>query len=287
NGNWAIMQPDGNLVVYSASRKALWDSGTGAYSGSRAVIQNDGNLVLYQGTTARWAQYFDDTLSPGEMLTAGQQLRSPNHNWVVMQADGNLVSYDGANNARWSSQTSGNGNWAIMQPDGNLVVYSASHQALWNSGTLDKPGSRSVIQNDGNFVIYQGGTAVWSSSGPAGETGGPAADQALAWARSQIGATGWDWKCEAFVEAAYGRPGWAGKANPVALFNDQNAKGRIHLDRNPPAGAIVFFAASATNGYNGHAEISEGNGSFISSAPNVMRVNLDWAGTYIGWAYPA
>jgi hypothetical protein len=51
------MQPDGNLVVYDSTKKALWASntyrkGTGPY---RAVIQGDNNFVVYDSkNTALW-----------------------------------------------------------------------------------------------------------------------------------------------------------------------------------------------------------------------------------------
>ena len=41
------MQNDGNLVVYDASRKARWASGTNGHHDSYLVMQDDGNLVIY------------------------------------------------------------------------------------------------------------------------------------------------------------------------------------------------------------------------------------------------
>lgn len=45
----AIMQSDGNFVVYNSSMQAKWTSNTRADAnlGSRLIIQNDGNLVIY------------------------------------------------------------------------------------------------------------------------------------------------------------------------------------------------------------------------------------------------
>jgi murein DD-endopeptidase len=40
------LQTDGNVVVYSAANKALWQSGTAGKSARALVIQSDGNLVL-------------------------------------------------------------------------------------------------------------------------------------------------------------------------------------------------------------------------------------------------
>ncbi|NRG42954.1 excalibur calcium-binding domain-containing protein [Rathayibacter sp. VKM Ac-2835] len=45
-GNRLVMQGDGNAVIYSGSR-AVWQSGTSGNGGARMVMQNDGNLVIY------------------------------------------------------------------------------------------------------------------------------------------------------------------------------------------------------------------------------------------------
>jgi aryl-phospho-beta-D-glucosidase BglC (GH1 family) len=62
SGTWgtetgvAVMQGDGNFVVYDASGTPRWDSVTGGSEGDRVVVQNDGNLVLYTASgAALWA----------------------------------------------------------------------------------------------------------------------------------------------------------------------------------------------------------------------------------------
>ena len=50
---YAIMQNDGNFVVYDQGR-ALWSSRT-VGSSDRVVMQEDGNLVVYSGGKATWA----------------------------------------------------------------------------------------------------------------------------------------------------------------------------------------------------------------------------------------
>jgi hypothetical protein len=48
------MQTDGNLVLYQQST-ALWNSGTQGTTGQRAIMQNDGNFVVYDaGNNAVW-----------------------------------------------------------------------------------------------------------------------------------------------------------------------------------------------------------------------------------------
>ncbi|MFD4738448.1 hypothetical protein ACFWNR_06935 [Streptomyces virginiae] len=46
-GARAIMQDDGNLVVYSAEGRPLWDTGTAGHPGARVVVQPDANVVVY------------------------------------------------------------------------------------------------------------------------------------------------------------------------------------------------------------------------------------------------
>lgn len=54
-----VFQADGNLVVYGgcpgAAGTVIWASGTHKKSGDRLVMQNDGNLVIYAGSKALWS----------------------------------------------------------------------------------------------------------------------------------------------------------------------------------------------------------------------------------------
>jgi hypothetical protein len=55
-GDYAVMQSDGNFVLYQWSGHAVWASGTWRYPGSYLALQDDGNLVVYDGYAhAHWA----------------------------------------------------------------------------------------------------------------------------------------------------------------------------------------------------------------------------------------
>lgn len=54
-GARAVLQGDGNFVVYSASNAVLWASNTAGHPGSTLAVQDDGNVVLYDNGTALWA----------------------------------------------------------------------------------------------------------------------------------------------------------------------------------------------------------------------------------------
>lgn len=54
-GARAVLQGDGNFVIYSASNAVLWASNTAGHPGSTLAVQDDGNVVLYDGEQALWA----------------------------------------------------------------------------------------------------------------------------------------------------------------------------------------------------------------------------------------
>jgi hypothetical protein len=54
-GARAVLQGDGNFVIYSASNAVLWASNTAGNPGTTLAVQNDGNVVLYDNGRALWA----------------------------------------------------------------------------------------------------------------------------------------------------------------------------------------------------------------------------------------
>ena len=55
NGNTAIMQDDGNFVLYDQNNQPVWASGTSGNPGAHLAVQDDGNVVVYQGSSPLWA----------------------------------------------------------------------------------------------------------------------------------------------------------------------------------------------------------------------------------------
>lgn len=106
-----------------------------------------------------------NTLTGGEFLTPGQELKSENGKiTMTLQTDGNFVLYNGSN-ATWSSDTQGKPSAkVIMQKGGNLEVQDADGNVLWGSGTVGEPGDYLKVQNDGNAVIYIDGGAIWATN---------------------------------------------------------------------------------------------------------------------------
>lgn len=86
-----VLQPDGNLVLYSPTH-ALWATGTDGKSVAFLAMQSDGNLVLYgQNGSPLW---YSGTSGLGNLS-------------LVIQQDGNLVLYNSLGRPYWNTATSG------------------------------------------------------------------------------------------------------------------------------------------------------------------------------------
>ena len=63
----AIMQDDGNFVVYDSFQNALWNSQTYGNPDAFVIVQDDGNLVIYagDGQTPLWQSATSAAEAPG------------------------------------------------------------------------------------------------------------------------------------------------------------------------------------------------------------------------------
>jgi hypothetical protein len=118
--------------------------------------------------------------------------------------------------------------------------------------------------------------------------GGPdeGRSSALQWARTQLGSKIWAYRCERFVEEAYGtryifQSAWIAAQN-VALHHDP-------ITAAPP-GTLAFFRPDSANRGYGHVALSLGDGKVISALETVQVTNVPrshyWSSLYLGWAYP-
>jgi hypothetical protein len=87
----AVMQNDGNFVIYQVNTGAIWSTKTSQGEGLyRMVLQADGNVVLYQGTDSpMWSSRTSGS--------SGSKL--------ILQPDGNLVLYNQAAQPLWASNS--------------------------------------------------------------------------------------------------------------------------------------------------------------------------------------
>ena len=145
-------------------------------SGHRDVDQTDcpGDALypLLPTIAARAASYITQNQSRGQVLSTlsagGQPVRSSSGTYrLSMQVDGNLVIYDAAGRAIWSSATNvPYSSYFVVQADGNVVIYDGEDGfPLWTAGVYS-PGARLIMQDDGNLVLYAAsGNALWDSNG--------------------------------------------------------------------------------------------------------------------------
>lgn len=105
-------------------------------------------------------------LNPGENLTKGNSLVSPNGRYVLrMQDDGNLVLRAPGNEPIWASATDKTAaDIVMMQRDGNLVIRKPVNVPIWESNTDGNSDSVLILQDDGNLVIYaHGNRPIWAT----------------------------------------------------------------------------------------------------------------------------
>lgn len=115
------------------------------------------------------------TARPGNdaTLKAGGNLVSPNGQFtLVVQGDGNVVVYRSAcvgdpKCHTWATGTNGQTSnpLFVMQADGNLVLYNGMldpAKALWNIGPAAVAEYLLIMQDDGNLVVYSRSRPVWS-----------------------------------------------------------------------------------------------------------------------------
>jgi hypothetical protein len=248
-GYAAVLQHDGNFVLYDTEGAPLWSSGTFGHAVSRLALQNDGNLVLFD--TANKPIWTSNTVLPrpagcrlmsgGQALERGQSLAACGANLnLTMQSDGNLVLYVDGSTPIWASNTAGSGAYlATMQSDGNLVLYRLSDDApVWSTETAGHPLAYLAVQSDGNAVVYSGdGGTLWASgstfSGPSvcGELDG---NHALSSGQS--------------------------------LYSCDD---RYHLDMQTDGNLVLYDVAdnplwsSNTHGTNGYVAVMQGDGNFV------------------------
>jgi hypothetical protein len=92
NGKYeAVMQSDGNFVIYAENREPIWTGTNGmGLPDYRLGMQADSNLVVYGSSGPTWASGIRTGTAPYTL---------------VMQDDGNLVIYDSSSRAIWTSDT--------------------------------------------------------------------------------------------------------------------------------------------------------------------------------------
>lgn len=172
-----IMQPDGNLVVYSKAAKVIWNTLTGSKGPSLFAYQEDGNLVIYDAfSRPTWASH---TQGRAEIDSVSFVNYIPADYFTGDKDDFVWVAADDFSAGTFQVTNSGSGYYLyagdeltsdslwyrlVMQPDGNLVVYNKTPYPVWATDTGGQP-SYAWFQPDGNLVVYRlsDGAPIWSS----------------------------------------------------------------------------------------------------------------------------
>ena len=191
---YAIMQADGNLVIYrgpdpSASQGPCWATNTfrsGVGPAYQAVLTGDGNLEVHRTSGADTSTIWQSRLDyPGKRVVDGASLAT--NQWVAHPA--RLVSAKQATEAMfaegggittmcsippgmgqawayqaWSNRASARGPlFTIMQGDGNLVTYRGTDPAhslgaVWATFANAQAAGAYVaaIRDDGTLGVYAG-----------------------------------------------------------------------------------------------------------------------------------
>lgn len=102
-----------------------------------AVMQDDGNFVVYSTSPQNGKDKNNPIWDSGSFKI--EPKAAPYK--LIMQNDGNAVIYDSNKKVLWASNTDKKGTAPynfIMQDDGNLVLYDSKKSPIWNSNTMGK-----------------------------------------------------------------------------------------------------------------------------------------------------
>jgi hypothetical protein len=203
----AVMQGDGNFVVYTGSKPfegvPVWATNTPLNPGKFfCIMQDDGNFVIYGGTEVKdhgpaiWSwtdtppgsgEYFLALSDAGQLsVTSGTPSSPGTVLWSTPAISGILTANQTLTQGQYI--TSCNSQFfAVMQTDARLGVYNGSGPSdqgsavwsspLWASAKIPGPGNYyAIMQTDGNFVIYSGAPpttadAVWATNTNGATTG--------------------------------------------------------------------------------------------------------------------
>ena len=253
SGNRLAMQTDGNLVVYRADGRALWDTRTWGVQGAHLEMQDNGDLVVWAGDgRAVWSTGWDtpDRLRAGQQLFAGQHVVSGNgRNEMAMQDDGNLVFYGAGHRVLSATSTYARGSWVTMQGDGNLVVYAPGGRPVWDSRTWGSGAASLVARDDGNFVLYRSdGGVAWATPFPVPVAAGGATQVVTVVAGSAASTTAslTAWELRA--------GGWTPVLGPVtAWVGGQGIGAASETSSRTPAGTFSLTEAFGRQGNPGTA----------------------------------
>ncbi|RKR73660.1 D-mannose binding lectin [Frondihabitans australicus] len=173
------MQTDGNLVEVGNGR-AIWSSKTGGHPGAYFKMQTDGNAVVY---TSNGKPLWSTQTAKAGVEVEGEVAVGKDGYWVVRRNTGQVVwrSPGAGTSSMGGGYAELETGWylyngpaqLIMQSDGNLVSY-VNGKAVWSSGTSGHAGAAAFVDPNGDFDVEAldgTGPIVWFHHGVAGTSG--------------------------------------------------------------------------------------------------------------------
>ncbi|WP_052313280.1 glycerophosphodiester phosphodiesterase family protein [Terriglobus roseus] len=155
------------MVGYDGNRRIVHDLGTfqclhDAGAGNSLTVSSN-VLDKLPDLTNVWATCGGTQIGANGALEQGGNLTAGN-NTLVLQTDGNLVLYHGAQVPLWSSDTSGKGGVELkLQSDGNLVLYNQSGSSIWTTGTDGSNPGWFILGTDATLQLFDAsGNRIWS-----------------------------------------------------------------------------------------------------------------------------
>ena len=206
-------------------------------------------------------------------------------------------------------------NSAVRQAGNGFYAGTTVHVSCYQTGTT-VPGSSNTMWVQASWVSGPGHGSGWmnehfvNDGAPMNQAapGVPAcsaaqpqptnsiAQNAINWAQSKLGQTAWDGYCLNFVYQAYLygtgidiTVGLPSAASHNTAYTYWTVAPNHHGDRNPPAGALVFWRGASSPTGDGHVGLSEGGGTIISSYDGRRRgihtfdINSYQQNLYLGW----
>jgi hypothetical protein len=140
SGGKAVMQPDGNLVIYNGSGQAKFYTDTYKYPGSILSVQDDGNMVIYDKSNAVWAT---DT-HVQYILKHGDTWKYASKDWgicTIKFIDGALTVHSSNKRKHWKC--------CSAKDTKSLLVHQHTINILWD----DKVYYSARLETDDHIVV--------------------------------------------------------------------------------------------------------------------------------------
>lgn len=179
----AIIREDGNLLLLAQDGGTIWESRSGGRGGTEdsiLTISNDGFLIISSEDAGGKGEIKEiwksdqkinqDRLEPGQTLTDGQSLLSPNGRIQLAFAnewyDKRFPVLKDWDKEIWSLRDT-KSTTMIMQNNGNLVVFkdSETDSVVWETDTGQgiPSDAKLMVVDEGAIVIKADGEIIWSS----------------------------------------------------------------------------------------------------------------------------